>query len=196
MMAGDRFGRWVLIEPASPAQNGKKRWLARCDCGVTRPVVVAAMKSRISASCGCVRAVSRRTHGMSKSKSYQAYATMISRCENPRFPKFKSYGARGIKVCQRWRHDFAAFMADMGERPEGMTLDRIDNDGDYEPSNCRWATLLEQSINKRNTVRLTHNGKTMSLVEWSSITGIPYGTIRQRIYRYGWSVEQALGGGR
>jgi len=87
-------------------------------------------------------------------------------------------------------------MADMGERPEGMTLDRIDNDGDYEPSNCRWATLLEQSINKRNTVRLTHNGKTMSLVEWSSITGIPYGTIRQRIYRYGWSVEQALGGGR
>jgi hypothetical protein len=117
---------------------------------------------------------------------------MLSRCYNPRFEKYSSYGARGIRVCDRWRHDFSAFLSDMGERPAGMSLDRIDNDGHYSPENCRWATAEEQQANKRNTVRVTHEGRTLPLAEWSRETGINYSALRQRLFRYGWTTARAF----
>ena len=193
-LTGKTFARWTVIAEAGRCKFNKVLWMARCECGQIRSVVGSNLKNGASRSCGCLREETSgaRTHGRSKSAMYQSYATMISRCHNPKFPKYQSYGARGIVVCKRWREDFAAFLSDMGERPTGKTLDRIDNDGNYEPNNCRWATAEEQQANKRNTVRIMHCGRTLSLAEWSRETGIEYGTIRQRIYRYGWDVSRAL----
>lgn len=116
---------------------------------------------------------------------------MIERCTNPRASDFPSYGGRGIAVCDRWRHDFSAFLADLGERPAGMSLDRIDVNGNYETGNVRWATTEGQARNTRKSVVITHAGRTQNLIEWARETGINRGTIRLRL-RAGWSVEKAL----
>lgn len=124
------------------------------------------------------------------SRTYQAWADMKSRCSNPRQPKFAYYGGRGITVCERWLK-FENFLADMGEAPEGLTLDRINNDGNYEPSNCRWATRFEQSNNTRLTSRITFNGATLSRSEWARRLGISSDTLAHRLKR-GWPLEKAL----
>lgn len=105
---------------------------------------------------------------------------MIKRCHNPKAKKFPDYGGRGISVCDRWRRSFADFAADVGDRPEGSSLDRKDNNGNYEPGNVRWATATEQSNNKRNTILITHDGITMSLKQWSVKIGIRYSTLYAR----------------
>jgi hypothetical protein len=115
---------------------------------------------------------------------------MIARCERRHHKSYKNYGARGITVCVQW-HDFHTFLADMRERPLGTTLDRIDNDGNYEPGNCRWAVRLQQDRNRRNNTLLTHQGRTLPMVSWSEATGIDKDTIGSRLRR-GWSVEDAL----
>lgn len=115
---------------------------------------------------------------------------MIQRCENPNATGYERYGGRGIQVCERWR-TFENFYAGMGERPEGMTLDRIDVDGNYEPSNCRWATDREQTRNASHNHRLTYGGETLTVAEWAEKTGLPYGVIYDRL-RDGWTVEDVL----
>lgn len=130
-------------------------------------------------------------HGQSYTKTYVSWRQMWMRCSNPNVKQYQWYGARGIKVCDRWK-DFKNFYADMGNRPEGLTLDRIDNDGDYEPSNCRWATQQEQQRNRRDNVWLTLNGQTLTLTEWGRQLGISKVTLCARLTRYGWSVERAL----
>src|SRR6266540_871109 len=117
---------------------------------------------------------------------------MKSRCLNPNWPNYHHYGGRGITVCERWRGGFEAFFEDMGPRPgPGYSIERVNNDGDYTPENCRWATRQEQLRNTRQTMRLTWNGETLTTFEWAERTGIPAGTIRGRIVQ-GWSVEEAL----
>lgn len=115
---------------------------------------------------------------------------MLARCTNGKNRRYKDYGGRGIGVCERW-YDFANFLADMGEKPKGYSLDRIDVNGDYEPGNCRWATATEQARNKRNNTLLTHNGETHTIAEWGDILGIRHTTISTRLHS-GWSVERAL----
>lgn len=130
---------------------------------------------------------------MKGTPEYMARTKMIMRCENPKDPKFPSYGGRGITVCRAWRESFAAFFRDMGPRPSAShSLDRVDNDGNYEPSNCRWATKTEQSRNRSNARLLTHDGATLGLAEWAEVTGITETAIRTRIDRKGWSVADAL----
>lgn len=116
---------------------------------------------------------------------------MLTRCTNPRNAKFKDYGARGIKVCDAWLM-FEGFFSDMGERPAGTTLGRIDNDGDYTPSNCEWQTNIEQARNKRNTTLFTHQGRSATLPEHCERLGLNVSTVRSRIYTYHWTVERAL----
>lgn len=131
-------------------------------------------------------------HGMRHDPVYAVWHSMNQRCTNSRHRQYKDYGGRGIKVCDRWRWSFADFYADMGPRPSGSSLDRIDNNGHYEPGNCRWATPRQQSANMRTNVRITHNGETLILQEWARRVGIHFDTLWRRLNVYGWSIEDTL----
>ena len=131
------------------------------------------------------------THGQTFTPEYAAWGNAIDRCSNPNAPQWPIYGARGITVCKRWRKSFEAFLADMGKRPPGTTLDRIDTDGHYEPGNCRWATPKEQALNRRNTRLITAFGVTRTVAEWAAVQGLTLHTLNHRLYR-GWTVERAL----
>jgi hypothetical protein len=122
------------------------------------------------------------SHGKSRSKTYRAWSGLKQRCFNQKEKQFKDYGGRGITVCERWVNSFEAFLADMGECPEGMSIDRIDNDGNYEPGNCHWTTKKEQSRNTRGNHPITFNGKTQTAIEWAEELGISAGIIRNRLY--------------
>lgn len=127
----------------------------------------------------------------SQSPTYTTYQNMLARCYRPSSPNFKNYGAAGISVCERWRESFANFLSDMGERPNGATIDRIDSSGNYSPENCRWATIEEQQSNISSNVFLTFNGETMHINAWARKLGIDASRIAWRL-RHGWSTEQSL----
>lgn len=148
---GDRFGMLTVTTEAEPktyqSQRGVTRMLVvRCDCGAAKVVALSAMTSGRTRSCGCVGRSFHLKHGMERTKVYSVWASMKARCQNPRHRAYKNYGGRGISVCARWQK-FENFYADMGE-PTGV-LDRIDNDGDYTPTNCRWTTWSESNKNQR-----------------------------------------------
>ena len=151
-MAGTTFGRLVVVELAA-SKNRKARWMCRCDCGCSVIVTGASLREGDTRSCGCLqRDISRRqstTHGMSKTPEYRAWIDMIARCTNRDHADWADYGGRGITVCVRWRRSFSGFLADMKRRPMRKSLDRINNDGNYEPGNCRWSTAYEQVHNRR-----------------------------------------------
>lgn len=131
-----------------------------------------------------------KKHGMEGTPTYKTWRAMRSRCQNTDDKDYKNYGARGISVCLRWE-EFAAFVADMGVRPLDATIDRIDVNGNYEPSNCRWATAVEQSRNKRQNVMVSFNGKTQCIAAWADEIGLERKTLEYRI-RAGWNAERAL----
>lgn len=182
-----RYGRLSVIA------NAKGGWLCRCDCGTEKVIRTQGLKSGAAQSCGCSLQLIRNRptkHGMSKTSSYRLWVSMMDRCSRPSVPNFSYYGGRGIKVCERWQ-TFENFHADMGERPEGMTLDRIDTNGNYEPSNCRWASHQQQGANRRNNRMLTLNGVTKPLPLWCSELGLNPVTVSGRLRR-GASPEAAL----
>jgi hypothetical protein len=127
-------------------------------------------------------------HGMVDTPTFRSWAGMMTRCTNERTSAYKDYGGRGIKVCTRW-HDFTNFLADMGVRPEGTSLDRIDNNGNYEPSNCRWATRREQNNNSRHNIVVTVGGESKTVKQWARALGLPYPTLLWRV-NHGWPIER------
>lgn len=133
----------------------------------------------------------RWKHGHYKSREYTTWISMKSRCLNPNEKSFKDYGGRGIKICERWLDSFENFFADMGRRPPGMTLDRKDANGNYEPGNCKWSTSIEQKNNMRRNINLTFEGQTMTAMEWSRVVGVSCRTLYHRILA-GWPVEKIL----
>jgi hypothetical protein len=149
----ERYGRWRVLSEASAGVNGQRRVLCRCDCGIERLVYVNSLRRKLSASCGCLLVERVRRHGQSRTADYKNWTAMIQRCHNPKTNEYRNYGARGIYVCAEWRDDFATFYADIlaeiGQRPKGKTIDRVNNDGPYTRGNVRWATRSEQLANSR-----------------------------------------------
>ena len=133
-----------------------------------------------------------KTHQMCGTREYSAWQNMKRRCEDPTNVRFHRYGGRGIKVCDRWLNSFENFYADMGPCPAGMTIDRIENDGDYEPDNCQWETVQKQSQKTCRIRLLTFNGETHSLAEWARRIGVKAHTLTMRLNAYGWPIEKAL----
>jgi len=150
-LTGEKFGFLTALRPDG-SQNGSIVWLCLCDCGSHHHVARYNLITGGTKSCGCqkYKNMHNKVHGHSypPTRTYESWAAMIQRCTNPKHVDWHRYGGRGIKVCKRWM-TFANFLADMGERGDGLTLDRIDPDGDYKPSNCRWASWKEQRINQR-----------------------------------------------
>lgn len=198
-LAGERFGKLVAVEETGK-KNGKSVWLCNCDCGAQTEVLRNNLVSGITKSCGCLRkeaSTERATkHGHTthtdRSSEYESWQGMKNRCKNPSHMSWPRYGGRGIKVCPQWVDSFETFLKDMGPKPtEEHSIDRIDNDGNYEPGNCRWATSEEQHFNRADTVLVTARGKTMNVREWAEETGLNERTIRTRI-RKGWDHERAV----
>lgn len=171
----------------------------RCDCGTEKVVPWSRISGGGDVSCGCAKrsrigAASIRHGGCARggaaASGYSAWQNMIARCERETHRDYHHYGGRGICVCERW-HEFENFMADMGQRSPGMTIERIDNDGNYEPANCRWATRKEQSRNTRRTRRVLVDGVETTLVDACEAHGIAVGSVETRL-KFGWSIEEAL----
>ena len=202
-LTGKRFGRLIVVEFNGHNKYRQPRWLCKCDCGNTTVVTGSDLRSGATLSCGCYRKdrimEAKVTHGMSYSNVYPEYNNMKRRCYNENAHNYKHYGGRGIKICDRWLNDIHEFYNDVSVLPnfreEGYTLDRINNDGDYEPGNVRWATRKEQSNNRRPYYTCKnlyeYDGKMRSLKEISDITGISRSTLNNRILK-GWEPEKAF----
>jgi hypothetical protein len=193
-----RFGRLLVESLAGRDSGGKSTWNVVCDCGTRKVIRASDMRSGRTKSCGCLQTehtlainARKRTHGMTRTSAYRTWTSMIGRCHSRTNQNFKGYGARGITVCARWRESFENFFADMGAPPPGMSLDRRDNDGNYEPGNCRWATVEEQSNNKRTSRFLEIDGRRMTIAQWAREVGISKDTLSGRLQR-GWPPEQAF----
>lgn len=197
-LTGQRFGR-LVVEGRDHTRAKWVYWICRCDCGKKKSVIGASLKSGGTRSCGCLhdensKNTKWKTHGESGTRLYRKWQSMKARCYQPNSTKYKNYGGRGITVCDQWRSDYAAFRdwALANGYEDGLTIDRIDVNGNYEPSNCRWTTQKKQQNNRSNNRMLTYNGETKSLTEWAEDTGISEMVLRARITKLGWSVERAL----
>jgi hypothetical protein len=203
---GDKFGRWTALEhtetryyPSGARQHFR---MCRCECGKEQWVGEYKLRTGHSRSCGCLQSevTAERSfkHGHSqrgaRSKAYSVWRNMISRCTNPNVPHYPSYGGRGITVCERWLNSFENFLADMGEPPPGLTIDRLNNDYGYYKENCAWKTPLDQALNrggKRKSVKLTFDGFTLTFKEWAKKLGVDYKMLSARYYK-GWPIERIL----
>jgi hypothetical protein len=184
-LVGMRFGRLTVTDSAG-AKHGVTMWRCECDCGGNKEIRGSRLVQGKTSSCGCLVAETMRSmvikHGATGTRTYKAWDSMKQRCFNPKSQYFAAYGGRGISVCARWMESFENFFTDMGDPPEGMSLDRFpDVDGNYEPGNCRWATDAQQSRNRRTSIFVAFNGETKCISEWAECLGMNYSTVRHRL---------------
>lgn len=201
-LTGQKFGRLEVKEFMGKTKRGESLWGCLCDCGSMRKVLGYSLESGNTKSCGCLRTdntkIANTKHGHNRrgltSKTYTKWIRIQQRCYNPKASHYEYYGGRGIKVCDRWlgENGFEHFLADMGVCPDGMSLDRIDNDGNYEPGNCRWATHKTQMNNTRHNDWIKYDGKEKTLTQWAEYLGMAKQTLRGRLYKYHWSIEKSL----
>jgi hypothetical protein len=194
-MVGQRFGRLTVLSRADrPTQPGRAYWLCKCDCGTEKAIFGKHLRSGATKSCGCISSENTASRNMTQGglakanrRLYSTWTSMLRRCEEQ-----PDYAGRGISVCERWRDSFAAFLADMGPKPTPKhTIERVNNDGNYEPGNCKWATRHEQMRNTRGNHYVEADGKRMIVVDWAAHTGIDVGLIYQRLAG-GWSEAAAV----
>lgn len=192
-MTGRRYGR-LVVKRRDGQRNNQLCWHCTCDCGKSTSVPGSRLRSGNTRSCGCLLTESQ--HGGFGTPEYQCWLDMKRRCYNRRTVAYKDYGGRGISVCDRWFDSFQNFIDDVGRRPSSSySLDRINNDGNYEPGNVRWATRHQQSVNQRKSAWLCYMGVDRPLVEWASILDVKYQTVWKR-YQKGWTAADVLFGRR
>ena len=189
-LLNQRYGKLIVIKELGRTKSGKAQWLCKCDCGNKKIISSASLRRGTTNSCGCLVIEKATKHNMARTSIYNCWCDMKSRCLNKNNKEYKNYGGRGIKVCDSWLK-FENFYKDMGVKPNGLTIDRINNNGNYELSNCRWATKKEQGNNKRTNKRLFFNGKEYTLKQWCCFLKLNYYTIHSR-FRLGWDVKKAL----
>ncbi len=195
-ISGQRVGRLVVLRPHRKPGVASLFYWCRCDCGNERVVGAQNLRRGITQSCGCLQkeraSKASLQHGMSHTSIHNTWMSMLQRCNDKKCSAYKDYGARGVKVCDRWL-DFRNFLEDMGLPPQkGLTLDRYpNNDGNYEPGNVRWATKKEQANNRRSSRFITFRGKTMTVTQWEDYFSFARGVVAHRLYN-GWTVERAL----
>lgn len=194
---GDKFGRLIVLKLRSKRKVGRGYWhLCLCECGNKKDIYDYCLKSGGTKSCGCFQDDSRRisrpkTHGMTGTPERESWAQMKSRCRNPNNSNYHNYGGRGIDFCARWEK-FENFFKDMGHRPTGFSLDRIDNNKGYSKKNCRWANSKIQMRNTRANVFITYGGETKTVSEWAEFLGIKDPTLRARLFAMNWSIKKAF----
>lgn len=196
---GQKYGRITILDiyPYKKGDGGTRKGLVVCDCTPDKSyeMNIYNLGTGHTQSCGCYaveKATSdSTTHGYSKSQVYKIYMGMIARCYKENSTSYPRYGAKGVSVCNRWKESFENFLEDMGEPPEGMSLDREDNKGNYTPENCRWSTNKQQSNNRSNNILINYKGKTQTLSQWAEELGFNYHSLIYRLER-GWSHEKTL----
>jgi hypothetical protein len=195
-LSGRRFGKLTVAWPVAKVHRRKTFWLAFCDCGNFRTVRADQVVDGHPRHCGCVPSKSVK-HGHKRngrcSPEYLTWQAIVARTTRRTHAQWENYGGRGIRMCRRWRYSFVNFLSDMGARPSAKhSIDRWpDNNGDYRPSNCRWATPTQQHNNTRRNVFLTFNGERHTVSEWAKILGMRAVTLRTRLYD-GWTIKRAL----
>lgn len=199
-LIGQRFGKLVVQKYVDTNKHGQSLWLCQCDCGKQKIVSSGNLRTGNTRSCGCLHNAllikNSTKHGETATRLYWIWHGMKARCFNTHDSRFKDYGGRGITVCDEWIsfESFRSWALSNGYA-DNLTIDRVDNDGNYCPENCRWATDKQQANNRRTNRLITHNGKTQTIKQWASELGINYNTLYTRIVKYGWTAEKAFGEG-
>ena len=197
-ITGQKFGRLVAIKATEGRSKKGVLWLCQCDCGNTKLVASTHLRCGSVRSCGCLKEELRgknfKKHGGSRTRLYRIWKQIHTRCNNPNSINYKDYGGRGINLCEEWKNDFSSFLdwSTSNGYAENLTIDRIDNDGNYCPENCRWVTNKKQQNNKRSTVFIEYDGQKHSLSEWAEIIGVTRNALWKRLFVEGWSIERAL----
>jgi hypothetical protein len=201
-MTNQTFGKLTVLKRDSNYPPSRTKWICKCDCGNTTSVYGHALRQGLTKSCGCLsskkntrsRKNRKDLQGKSKTKLYSVYYSILDRCNNPNNKAYNHYGARGIKTCCEWENSFENFYtwSLSNGYQDGLTLERIDNNKGYSPSNCKWISQTEQLLNRRTTLYATIKGETKTLKEWSETSGIKYATLRCRKTNYNWPDERLL----
>lgn len=197
-LPGSKIGKWTILTRFSKQCKTQAHtyYMCECACGHVSPVAGYHLRNGTSSSCVTCSAIGRNiTHGNSrtraKSTTYVSWLAMKQRCYNPKNASYHSHGGRGIRICDEW-FSFITFLRDMGERPPELSLDRIDTNGNYELSNCRWANQITQTNNTRANIRWEYQGQSKTIAEWARYLGIGYQTLRRRVQKYRWSIKKAI----
>lgn len=198
-ITGQIFGRLTALYRA-PSKGRRTCWNFSCSCGISKIIEIDPVLDGRTQSCGCLKneliALRSITHGHSinrkQSSELRAYRGAKDRCYNKNSNKYHVYGARGIIMCEKWFNSFEAFFQDMGKRPKGCSLDRINVNGNYEPSNCRWATAHQQAMNKQNTLYVTYNNEKITLKECAQITGLDYKALHSQMKYQARTIDDAI----
>ena len=200
-ITGEKYGRLQVLAKDDASKSKYAMWICKCECGSIVIKRGSSLRSGHTKSCGCLHdelsskriSAQNETHNMSNTRPYKIWVDMKKRCSNKKHWAFGHYGGRGIKVCDEWQEFLPFYEWSMANGyADNLTIDRIDNDGDYRPSNCRWATRKEQANNKSNNTIYEVDGKKHTIRKLSDLYGISYGTLSSRIRSYGWSVEKAV----